>query len=240
MPRRILIAPSVLSADFGHLARATGAVAGMGGDFVHLDIMDGHFVPNLTFGPKAVADLRPVSPLPFDVHLMIEHPDQWTDRYLDAGSDWLTIHLEAAVHAQRALAAIRGRGKRPGVSIVPATPAEALSEVLDDVDLVLVMTVNPGFGGQKLIPRTLRKVEALARMRAARQLAFLIEVDGGINRETARSAIEAGADVLVAGSAVFEAADPAREVALLRGEWYHRASGEPSEGRDPNRGGECS
>ena len=218
MPRRILIAPSVLSADFGHLARAVRAVAGMGGDFVHLDVMDGHFVPNLTFGPKAVADLRPVTTLPFDVHLMIERPDLWTDRFIDAGADWLTIHLEAAVHAQRTLAAIRGRNKRPGVSIVPATPAEALSEVLDDADLVLVMTVNPGYGGQQLIPRTLRKVETLARMRAARKLGFLIEVDGGINRDTARAAVEAGADVIVAGSAVFEAPDPAREVAFLRGE----------------------
>jgi ribulose-phosphate 3-epimerase len=218
MPRRVLIAPSVLSADFGELARATRSVGEMGGDFVHLDVMDGHFVPNLTFGPKVVADLRPLTTLPFDVHLMIERPDLWIDRFIDAGADRLTIHIEAAVHAQRTLAAIRSRGTRPGVSIVPATPAEALSEVLDDVDLVLVMTVNPGFGGQALIPRTLRKVEALARMRTARKLDFLIEVDGGINRDTARSAVEAGADVIVAGSAVFGAQDPAREVAFLRGE----------------------
>jgi ribulose-phosphate 3-epimerase len=221
MPRRILIAPSVLSADFGDLAGAARAVSAMGGDFVHLDVMDGHFVPNLTFGPKVVSDLRPVSDLPFDVHLMIERPDLWIDRFADAGADWITIHREASAHTQRTLAAIRARGKRPGVSIVPATPAEALSEVLDDVDLVLVMTVNPGFGGQQLIPRTLRKVEAIARMRVARKLEFLIEVDGGINRDTARSAVDAGADVIVAGQAVFTAADPAREVALLRGEWYH-------------------
>jgi ribulose-phosphate 3-epimerase len=225
MPRRILIAPSVLSADFGELARAARSVAEMGGDFVHLDVMDGHFVPNITFGPKAVTDLRPVTSLPFDVHLMIEHPGLWIDRFIDAGADRLTFHLEADVHAQRTLAAIRGRGRRPGISIVPATPVEALSEVLDDVDLVLVMTVNPGFGGQQLIPRTLRKVEALARMRAGRKLDFLIEVDGGINRDTARAASEAGADVIVAGSAVFEASDPAREVAFLRGEWYDAGSG---------------
>ena len=218
MPRRILIAPSVLSADFGELARACRAVEGMGGDFVHLDVMDGHFVPNLTFGPKAVADLRPVTGLPFDVHLMIERPEAWVDRFVDAGADWLTVHLEATVHAQRVLAEIRRRGGKAGISIVPATPVEALSEVLDDADLVLVMTVNPGFGGQQLIPRTLRKVEELARARAARRLGFLIEVDGGINRDTARSAVEAGADVIVAGSALFEAEDPAREVALLRGE----------------------
>jgi ribulose-phosphate 3-epimerase len=221
MPRRILIAPSVLSADFGGLADAARAVSAMGGDFVHLDVMDGHFVPNLTFGPKVVADLRPLTDLPFDVHLMVEHPERWIDRFADAGADWITIHLEAAVHAQRVLAAIRARGKRPGVSIVPATPAEALGEVLDDVDLVLVMTVNPGFGGQQLIPRTLRKVEALVRMREQRKLGFLIEVDGGINRDTARSVLEAGADVIVAGQAVFAAADPALEVAFLRGEWYH-------------------
>jgi ribulose-phosphate 3-epimerase len=217
MPRRILIAPSVLSADFGELARACRAVEGMGGDFVHLDVMDGHFVPNLTFGPKAVADLRAVTGLPFDVHLMIERPEIWIDRFVDAGADWLTVHLEATVHAQRVLAEIRRRGRKAGISIVPATPVEALGEVLDDADLVLVMTVNPGFGGQQLIPRTLRKVEELARARAARNLGFLIEVDGGINRDTARSAVEAGADVIVAGSALFEAEDPAREVALLRG-----------------------
>jgi ribulose-phosphate 3-epimerase len=221
MPRRILVAPSVLSADFGELAAAARAVAAMGGDLVHLDVMDGHFVPNLTFGPKVVADLRPASDLPFDVHLMIERPDAWIDRFAEAGADWITIHLEAAVHAQRTLASIRARGKRPGVSIVPATPAEALSEVLDDVDLVLVMTVNPGFGGQQLIPRTLRKVERLARLREDRGLAFLIEVDGGINRDTARAAIDAGADVLVAGQAIFAAPDPAREVAILRGQCYH-------------------
>lgn len=221
MPRRILVAPSVLSADFGELARAARAVKEMGGDLVHLDVMDGHFVPNLTFGPKAVADLRPVTEVPFDVHLMIERPDAWIDRFIEAGADWLTVHLEAAVHVQRTLAAIRQRGRRAGISIVPATPAGALSEVLDDADLVLVMTVNPGFGGQQLIPRTLRKVEELARLRAGRGLGFLIEVDGGINRETARSAVDAGADVIVAGSAVFDAADPAREVALLRGAWYH-------------------
>ncbi len=221
MPRRILVAPSVLSADFGDLAGAVRAVSAMGGDFVHLDVMDGHFVPNLTFGPKVVADLRPLTALPFDVHLMIERPDLWIDRFADAGADRITIHREASVHAQRTLGAIKARGKRPGISIVPATPAEALSELLDDVDLVLVMTVNPGFGGQQLIPRTLRKVEALAGMRASRKLGFLIEVDGGINRDTARSAIEAGADVIVAGQAVFTAADPARVVASLRGEWYH-------------------
>ncbi len=216
--RRVLVAPSVLSADFGELAHAVRMVGEVGGDMVHLDIMDGHFVPNLTFGPKVVADLRKASALPFDVHLMVEQPQRWIESFCEAGADYLTVHLEACTHLERVLASIRACGKHPGVAIVPSTPAEALSEVLGAVDIVLVMTVNPGFGGQVLIPRTLRKVETLARWKREQSLGFMIEVDGGLNADTIGDALRAGAEVIVAGHAVFSAPDPAREVAILRGE----------------------
>ena len=212
----VLVAPSVLSADFGTLAEAVRQVEAMGGDWVHLDVMDGCFVPNITFGTKAVTDLRPVSGLPFDVHLMICRPESHVQSFCEAGADRLTVHLEATTHLDRVLSSIREMGKRPGVAIVPSTPACALSEVLHLVDLVLVMTVNPGFGGQELIPRCLTKVAEVKRMREEAGLSFLIEVDGGINPTTAPRATAAGAQVLVAGSAVFGAQSPSREVALLR------------------------
>jgi ribulose-phosphate 3-epimerase len=219
LARKVFIAPSVLSADFGSLADAVRLVEKSGGDFVHLDVMDGCFVPQITFGQKAVTDLRPVSRLPFDTHLMICEPEKAIDGFCEAGTDYLTVHWEAAVHLHRILTAIRQKGSRPGVAIVPSTPAEAIIEVLPFVDLVLVMTVNPGFGGQELIPQCLRKVEALDRMRREGGHKFLIEVDGGINRTTIRSALNAGADVIVAGSAIFSAPDAAEEVAFLRGKW---------------------
>jgi ribulose-phosphate 3-epimerase len=218
-PRRILIAPSVLSADFGALAQAVRQVDAMGGDYVHLDVMDGCFVPNITFGPKAVTDLRPVSKLPFDAHLMICRPESYVDAFCDAGADHVTIHFEATTHVHRVLTSIREKGKKPGIAFVPSTPAQALSEVLALVDIVLVMTVNPGFGGQELIPRCLEKVRALRRMRDEAGLGFLIEVDGGINRRTIGAALDAGADVIIAGSALFGAADPVGEVAFLRHPW---------------------
>ena len=214
-----MIAPSVLSADFGALADGVRQAESMGGDLVHLDVMDGCFVPNITFGPKAVADLRPVSKLPFDVHLMICRPESYVETFCASGADHLTIHFEATTHVDRVLTAIREAGKKPGIALVPSTPAEAVSEVLHLVDMVLVMTVNPGFGGQELIPRCLRKVETLCRMREQEGLAFLVEVDGGINRSTIGDALAAGADVIVAGSALFNAGDPAGEVAFLRGAW---------------------
>jgi ribulose-phosphate 3-epimerase len=217
--RRVFIAPSVLSADFGALADGVRKVESMGGDFVHLDIMDGCFVPNITFGPKAVTDLRPVSKLPFDVHLMICRPEQYVETFCAGGADYVTIHLEATTHIDRVLNAIRESGKKPGIALVPSTPAEALSEVLPLVDIVLVMTVNPGFGGQTLIPQCLRKVETLCRMREDAHHRFLIEVDGGINRRTIGDALSAGADVIVAGSALFGAKDPSQEVAFLRRPW---------------------
>jgi ribulose-phosphate 3-epimerase len=217
--RRALVAPSVLSADFGSLADGVRAAEAMGGDFIHLDVMDGSFVPPITFGDKAVADLRPVSRLPFDVHLMIRRPEDHVASFCAAGADYLTVHVEATTHLHRVLSAIAAAGARPGVAVVPSTPAEALVEVLPLVRIVLVMTVNPGFGGQQIIPRCLRKVETLAKLRAAEGLDFLIEVDGGINRGTAADALRAGADVLVAGSALFGAASPSEEVASLRRPW---------------------
>ena len=164
---------------------------------MHLDVMDGCFVPQITFGQKAVTDLRPVSRLPFDTHLMICQPEHAIDGFCEAGTNYLTVHWEAATHMHRILTEIRKKGSRPGIAIVPSTPAEALVEVLPLVDMVLVMTVNPGFGGQELIPRCLRKVEALDRMRRSGGHQFLIEVDGGINRGTVQSALNAGADVIV-------------------------------------------
>ncbi len=217
MERRVIVAPSLLSADFGELAQGVRTIEEIGGDFVHLDVMDGAFVPNITFGPKAVSDLRPVSRLPFDVHLMIERPESFAETFCRAGADYVTFHLEATTHVHRLLAAIRGLGVHPGISIVPSTPAEALSEVLDLVDIILVMTVNPGFGGQQIIPRCLRKVETLRKLKDRDGHSYLIEVDGGINRDTVRSALDAGAEVIVAGNAVFTSLDPKGEVAALRG-----------------------
>ena len=217
--RKPLIAPSVLSANFGTLADGVRRAESMGGDFVHLDVMDGSFVPPITFGEKAVRDLRPVSTLPFDVHLMIHRPENHVDEFCAAGADYLTVHFEATTHLHAVLSSIRDRGARPGIACVPSTPAEALTEVLPLVDMVLVMTVSPGFGGQELIPRCLQKVRLLRRMREETGLGYLIEVDGGINRGTISAALEAGADVIVAGSALFGAQDPAAEVAFLRSPW---------------------
>jgi ribulose-phosphate 3-epimerase len=212
---RVLVAPSLLSADFSHMSEGIRIVERGGGDWVHLDIMDGSFVPNFTFGPQMVAALRPHTRRHFDAHLMIFHPDRHIEAFADAGADGLTIHYESVIHVHRVLSEIRRLGKTVGISIVPSTPAETLSEVLPDVDLVLVMTVNPGFGGQELIPRTLDKVRVLDRLRREQGYHVLIQVDGGINRTTCREAVAAGADVLVVGSAVFNARDPAEEVRIL-------------------------
>jgi ribulose-phosphate 3-epimerase len=213
----IIIAPSILSADFSHFAGAVAEISGSGADWVHLDIMDGHFVPNLTFGPKLVEDLRPRSSLPFDAHLMVREPEYMIEDFARAGADYITFHAEAAVHSHRILAAIRDLGKKAGISIVPSTPVSYIEELLLFTDLVLIMTVNPGFGGQTLIPSCLEKVKKLAEIRKERNLSFLISVDGGINEQTAGLAREAGADVLVAGSAFFK--EPGKEplVRRLRG-----------------------
>ncbi|HUZ17988.1 MAG TPA: ribulose-phosphate 3-epimerase [Spirochaetia bacterium] len=218
LAKRHIVAPSVLSADFTRMGEALRLIESAGGDWIHLDVMDGAFVPNITFGPKMVADIRPRTTLPLDVHLMIERPEELLPEFAAAGADHITIHYEATVHSHRALSRIRELGPKAGISIVPSTPAYALSELLDLVDIVLVMTVNPGFGGQELIPSCLRKIELLDRMRTERGLSFLIAADGGINRETVERVREAGTDVLVTGSSFFSAPDPATEVLILRGQ----------------------
>jgi ribulose-phosphate 3-epimerase len=214
------IAPSILSADFANLGAEVRALEAAGADYVHVDVMDGHFVPNLTLGPPIIKALRPLTSLPFDVHLMIQHPDCYLDSFAEAGADILTVHAETCAHLHRTLARIKALGKRAGVSLVPATPESALAYVIDEVDLILVMTVNPGFGGQAFITAQLRKIEALARMIEASGRAIALEVDGGITPETARRAVSAGANVLVAGSAVFHggAQRYAENIAALRGE----------------------
>lgn len=212
-----IIAPSILSGDFADVAAGLRMIEQSGAGWVHLDVMDGAFVPNITFGDKMVSDVRSRSSLKRDVHLMVERPERQVDAFVAAGAEILTIHLEATVHVHRVLQRIRSAGISPGIAIVPSTPASALSELLEEIDLALVMTVNPGFGGQALISRTLEKVSALAAMRAERGLSFLIEVDGGINTDTASRARRAGADVLVSGSSFFASEDPGGYVRQLAG-----------------------
>jgi ribulose-phosphate 3-epimerase len=215
--QRTLVAPSVLAADFAFMAEAVRKIAEFDGDWVHLDVMDGHFVPNLTFGPQMIADLRRHTTLPMDVHLMVEKPEIFIDAFSDAGADYITFHIEASIHAHKTIELIKKRGKKAGISLVPSTPVSALTELLSSVDLVLVMTVDPGFGGQKIIPECLDKVSALRDLRAEKDYSFLIAVDGGINAQTAEAARKAGSDVLVTGSAFFKAADPSYEIQMLKG-----------------------
>jgi ribulose-phosphate 3-epimerase len=204
----IELAPSILSADFAHLATQVQAAAAGGASVIHVDIMDGHFVPNITIGPPVVRSLRKTTDLPLDCHLMIENPDQYIPDFTDAGADWISVHQEACRHLNRTLRLIRDHGALAGVVINPATPVETLSEVLDIVDYVLVMSVNPGFGGQKFIPGAVHKIRRLAELRAQRGLSYRIEVDGGVALETVTEVVRAGAEILVAGNAVFGKGDP--------------------------------
>lgn len=204
----IEIAPSILSADFAHLADAVHAVSEGGATVLHVDVMDGHFVPNITIGPPVVASIRKVTELPLDVHLMIENPDQYIPAFVDAGADWISVHQEACVHLHRTLELIRSHDVNAGVVINPATPVQMLEEVLSMVHHVLVMSVNPGFGGQKFIPFALDKVRKLVMMREATRANFRIEIDGGISTETVADAVRAGVEILVAGNAVFGQGSP--------------------------------
>lgn len=199
----IAIAPSILAADFARLGEEIAAVAEAGADYIHVDVMDGHFVPNLTIGPAVVKAVRNATDLPFDVHLMISPVDPYIDAFVDAGADILTVHPEAGPHLHRTLQSIRAAGAKAGVALNPATPVEVIEPVLDDVDLVLVMSVNPGFGGQKFISSQLAKIEKIRALIDASGRNILLEVDGGVDPTTAPKAIAAGANMLVAGSAVF-------------------------------------
>lgn len=210
------IAPSILSADFANLANEIRDVEKGGADYIHVDVMDGHFVPNITIGPLIVEAIRPVTKLPLDVHLMIENPDRYIGEFVKAGADIITVHQEACIHLHRTIMMIKEQGVRAGVVLNPATPVSLIEEMLPELDMVLLMTVNPGFGGQRFIPSVLKKVEELSKLREALELDFEIEIDGGVNIETAGLCTDAGADVLVAGSAVYNQEDRAAAIAAIR------------------------
>ncbi|WP_342452466.1 ribulose-phosphate 3-epimerase [Pararoseomonas baculiformis] len=215
--RPVLIAPSLLAADFTRLAEEVAAIESAGADWLHLDIMDGHFVPNISFGPAIVKALRPLTRMPFDVHLMIAPADPYLAAFAEAGADLISLHPEAGPHLHRSLQTIRGLGKKTGVVLNPGTPVESIAHVLDLVDLILVMTVNPGFGGQSFLESQLPKMATLRRMIDESGRDIRLQIDGGVTARTAPLCLEAGADVLVAGTAVFGAPDRAAAIRAIRG-----------------------
>jgi len=204
----VILAPSILASDYARLAEQVAAAARGGATLVHVDVMDGHFVPNITLGPPVVASLHKATPLPLDVHLMIENADRYLQAFIDAGASWISLHQEAVPHLQRQVAYLRERGVRAGVALNPATPLSTLDDILPELDYVLVMSVNPGFGGQKFIPAALDKIRRLRAIIEQRGLKAVIEVDGGVDLSNIRAVVEAGAELLVAGSAVFGHGDP--------------------------------
>lgn len=210
------ISPSILSADFANLERDIRIVEEGGADYIHVDVMDGHFVPNITLGPNIVSAIRPVTKLPLDCHLMIENSEKYIEDFAKAGADIITVHVESTPHIHRAIQMIKNVGVRAGVVLNPGTPVAAVEYVLSECDMVLVMTVNPGFGGQSFIPETLKKIEKLKQLKEANHYHYEIEVDGGIVPETAKQCKQAGADVFVAGSYVYNAEDPQKQIQHLK------------------------
>ncbi|MGJ7910637.1 ribulose-phosphate 3-epimerase [Neobacillus sp. LXY-1] len=213
----VKIAPSILSADFSKLGEEIIAVEKGGADYIHIDVMDGHFVPNITIGPLIVEAVRPVTNLPLDVHLMIENPDQYIEAFAKAGADYITVHVEACRHLHRTIQNIKSFGVKAGVVLNPATPVESIQHIIGDIDMVLLMSVNPGFGGQKFIPEVLHKIRSVKAMAEEKGLDIEIEIDGGVNPETAKLCVEAGATILVAGSAVYNQEDYALAISQIKG-----------------------
>ncbi|NLU09795.1 MAG: ribulose-phosphate 3-epimerase [Tepidanaerobacter acetatoxydans] len=204
----VKVAPSILSADFGCLSEEIKKVENGGADLLHIDVMDGHFVPNITLGPPVISSLKGKTVLPFDVHLMIENPERHIDDFIKAGADIITVHAESTIHLHRLVNYIKNKGIKPGVALNPSTPLSDLQYILDDIYMILIMSVNPGFGGQKFIPNMLEKIKDLKRILKQENPEILIEVDGGINEENAPDIIKAGADILVAGSAIYQSSNP--------------------------------
>ena len=210
------VAPSILSANFAKLGEEIQDVQKKGADWIHVDVMDGHFVPNITLGSAIVSAIRPYTKLPLDVHLMIENPDQYIEAFAKAGADYITVHVEATKHLHRTIQNVKTHGVKAGVALNPATPVSSIQHMIQDIDLLLFMTVNPGFGGQKFIPNVLPKIEEASRLIHSNHLNVLIEVDGGLNEETAKLCKEAGAHVLVAGNAIYCASDRERAIQSIR------------------------
>ena len=213
----VKIAPSILSADFAKLGEEIKDVELGGADYIHVDVMDGHFVPNITIGPLIVEAIRPITKLPLDVHLMIENPDAYIEAFVNAGADYITVHVEACKHLHRTIGLIKSLGVKAGVVLNPATPVSSILHVIKDIDMVLLMSVNPGFGGQSFIPEVLPKIRTVKEMAEQFNPTLEIEIDGGVNEETAKLCIEAGANVLVAGSAVYNKKDRKAAIAAIRG-----------------------